>query len=452
MFGVIFVLLAWMPGRGATASPAAGGDQLWVARFDSPAHDDDFFSGMEISPDGTRLFVTGTSYGVRSSDYVTVAYDTSSGRAQWAARYGGNGLDSADAIAVSPDGRRVFVTGWQGGSGGLSDYGTVAYDAETGSQLWEAVYAGDSIDGGRDIAVSPDGGTVIVTGFNSGVYGTIAYEAATGLVKWVRKRGSNHGSSDALALAISPDGSTVFVTGRRRGGTTNDDYYTLAYEVSTGTPRWQAQYDGRGHGEDWATAIAVSADGSKVFVTGHSDGGSTGLDCATLAYDAMTGSPLWKSRYEGANDDEGKAVAVDSDGSKVFVTGWTYVTQGTDTGWDYATIAYDTGSGSVLWKRRFNGPRNDTDTVEAMAASPDGSKVFVAGQSFESQYDSAYATIAYQADTGSVLWAARYDAAAGSYESAWGIVASPDSAGVFVSGSSVGIGTSDDYATVAYTA
>src|SRR5256885_12260183 len=29
----------------------------------------------------------------------------------------------------------------------------------------------------------------------------------------------------------------------------------------------------------------------------------------------------------------------------VFVTGWTYVMQGTDTGWDYATIAYDTGSG-----------------------------------------------------------------------------------------------------------
>ena len=40
------------------------------------------------------------------------------------------------AIAASPDGATVFVTGGSTGIGSANDYATVAYRAATGAQLW----------------------------------------------------------------------------------------------------------------------------------------------------------------------------------------------------------------------------------------------------------------------------------------------------------------------------
>jgi DNA-binding beta-propeller fold protein YncE len=87
---------------------------------------------VAVSPDGSRVFVTGYSAGsVSYNDYATVAYDAPTGKEVWARRYNGpaNGLDAANSIAVSPDGSRVFVTGSSSGSNGYGDYATIAYSA-----------------------------------------------------------------------------------------------------------------------------------------------------------------------------------------------------------------------------------------------------------------------------------------------------------------------------------
>ncbi len=82
----------------------------------------------------------------------------------WKARYNGqaNRADEANAVAVSPDGGTVFVTGGSDGSGAIDDYATVAYDAATGTQLWAARYAGpgNGYDTGIAVDVSPDGARV----------------------------------------------------------------------------------------------------------------------------------------------------------------------------------------------------------------------------------------------------------------------------------------------------
>jgi hypothetical protein len=79
---------------------------------------------------------------------------------------------------------------------------------------------------------------------------------------------------------------------------------------------WSALYDGPGHGDDLALDAAVSPDGSRVFVTGYSQGFG-GLDWATFAYDADTGAVVWTQRYDGPDhlDDRASDLAVSPDGS-----------------------------------------------------------------------------------------------------------------------------------------
>jgi hypothetical protein len=71
------------------------------------------------------VFVTGIST-YRGNDYATVAYDTATGRQRWARRYQ-NSEDVPADLGVSPDGSKVFVTGWSGRKYNTTDYATLAY-------------------------------------------------------------------------------------------------------------------------------------------------------------------------------------------------------------------------------------------------------------------------------------------------------------------------------------
>ena len=231
------------------------------------------------------------------------------------------------AIAVSPDGSAVFVTGVPEGSGGGPT--TVGISAATGAMLWTQPAA---ISWGKSVAVSPDGSAVFVTGSGtSGFPTTAAYSATTGATLWMQQ---SQGQNSALAL--SPDGSTLFVIGTVSTiikGQLTPWYVTTAYHAATGASLWQARYRG---GEP--RAIAVSPDGSKVFVTGGwTNAGSTLGGYATVAYNTATGTKLWAARDLTTGSGSGLAAAVSPDGSKVFVTGGLQP-QGADS--DMVTVAY----------------------------------------------------------------------------------------------------------------
>ena len=85
-----------------------------------------------------RAFGAATSF-----DFATVAYDPATGAELWVKRYNGpNDLDDAAyAVTVSPDGSRVFVTGYSSGPypSPFMNYATVAYDGATGQALGQAL-------------------------------------------------------------------------------------------------------------------------------------------------------------------------------------------------------------------------------------------------------------------------------------------------------------------------
>jgi hypothetical protein len=422
----------------------------WVRRYDGPVHSYDYGISTAVSPDGGRVFVTGSSEGRTTSlDYVTVAYDTASGKTDWFARWDrpAAGYDEAIALAVSPDGGRVFVTGFSEANGVRpADYATVAYDARTGAQLWTAIY--DSADDlAIALAVSPDGQRVFVTGVAGpqGHVTTVAYAAADGKQLWVADGGV---AGDGIAVAAGPDGSLVYVTGCSSPDCT--DYLTQAYDVFTGAEVWDASYDGPARGQDFAIDLGISPDGGRVFVTGASLG-RHGFAYATLAYDAHSGTSLWLSRYQGpggSGSGEAAALGVSPDGSTVYVTGWITPPGGLA---KYATVAYDSRDGSERWMATFHGPGAGYDEPDDLAVGPTGDRIYVTGIASAPSGSSGYGTVAYDAATGTQAWSALYLGPDPQEDDAYSIAASPDGQLVFVTGRSYG-SRDADAATVAYRA
>jgi hypothetical protein len=465
---VLLVILAVVSvGFPGFASAAASGSQVWAKRFNGPGDGSDAAYAITASPDGTKVFVAGYSVGSASGfDYTTLAYDASTGARLWIRRYDGaaNDYDAALSLVASPTGTTVFVTGESVGAGGDEDYATLAYDASTGARLWIKRYNGpaDSVDRPSAIAVSSDGGSVFVTGGSIGEgtfdYATLAYDGSTGATLWAKRyNGPANDGDHANSVAVSPEGTIAFVTGQSWGIDGEIDYATFAYDASTGAKLWLKRYDGPVSPDptdlryDIAYSLALSPDGTKVFVTGESPGVGTFLDYATLAYDASTGIKLWGSRYNGPGnyDDVARSVSTSSDGTKVFVTGVSSDESGSG---DYGTLAYDASTGTKLWARLYDDPHNLVDSAYAAVASPDGTEVFVTGFGRSLSGGPDYATLAYDASSGAKLWASRYGGPGSGQDAAFSIAVSPDGARVFVTGSSLGSTTGEDYATLAYAA
>jgi hypothetical protein len=285
------------------------GAEQWVSTYQGPAEFWDIAYDVVVAPTsaGDRVVVTGRSNGASSAnasaDMVTVAYDAA-GAQQWVGRYdGAGGPDLAYGVAAAPDGSRVFVTGDSAGNGTESDYATVAYDTLTGAQRWVTRYAGPSLDLALDVAVSPAGDRVAVTGFSvNPVAGigvppvrdavTFLYDSATGAEVWTARHGEPDGAA-ATAVTFAPDGATLFAAGLVNGNVValgaqgvggqvgHAPALTVAYGAGSGEELWSAHYLGPA-GDEGASAVAVSPDGSRVVITGGGQGQEA--DVATLSY------------------------------------------------------------------------------------------------------------------------------------------------------------------------
>jgi hypothetical protein len=181
-------------------------------------------------------------------------------------------------------------------------------------------------------------------------------------------------------------------------------------------------------------------------VAGTTDDGRFTDDFVTIAYDAATGHQLWSARYNGPGngEDTGQAVATSPGGRTVYVAG---TSDGGATGDDYAVVAYRAATGQRLWTARYNGPAGGTQIAAGMAVAPSGTAVYVTGFSENGASGTDFATVAFSPASGQQQWAARYNGAATGSDTAYAVAAGPSGRNVFVTGQSNG-----HYATVAYRA
>jgi WD40 repeat protein len=462
------------PGSGSTpaaharhsgGSPAVPGAQMWVSRYDGSPHTNPEPAAIAASPDGSAVFVTGWGrYHHAPVRYATVGYDAATGRQLWARAYSGPGksFDSAAAIAVSPDGRTVFVTGTSTGAESGAAYATIAYSASTGRQLWLRRY-GAPANGyaiAKALVMSPDGKTVFVTGYSGGgdyvtrnfdAYTTVGYDAATGAQRWASRLKSTIGNNQARNIAISPDGGAVYVTGRGYSTTSLYDDLTVAYNAATGARLWASRYDGPANGNDYANAIAVAPDGRSVYVTGGSRGRpsppGTGSHAfaTTVAYNSATGAQSWAARSRGSRAalGGGASVAVTPNGRTIIVAGPSALDR-------YSAVAYNAATGAAAWTRRVVGETCCYGLLsQILAVSPDSSTLYVTGVNPAQCCNTDYATVAYSIGTRARQWQRTYNGPGNKADWAIALALSPNGRTLYVTGS-YSATTYGGIATIAY--
>jgi uncharacterized delta-60 repeat protein len=419
--------------------------ERWVARYNGPGNYGDQAQAVAVDNWG-NVYVTGGSYGSgTNSDYATIKYSPG-GNQLWLARYNGPAYyaDNAQALVID-NFANVYVTGSSDGIGTSEDYATIKYSPD-GNQLWVARYNGPGNDYDHAQALALDSsGNIYVTGYSTGSgtnidYATVKY-SPDGNQLWVaRYNGPGNNIDVAYGIALDSSGN-VYVTGYIASDGAGSDYGTIKYN-SDGNQLWVRYYNGPANDNDDARAIAVDNLGN-VYITGYSMDRETNWDYVTIKY-SSDGNQLWVARYNGPGNssDNAYALVIDNSGD-VYVTGRS---AGSGTSMDYATIKYDP-NGNQLWVARYNGPGNSNDNAYALVIDNSGD-VYVTGTSAGIGTSEDYATVKYSPD-GNQLWVARYNGPGNSYDAVHAL-ATDNSGNVYVTGQSVGVGADYDYATIKY--
>src|SRR5437763_6857487 len=335
-------------------------------------------SGVAVSPDGRTVYATG-----EHDDALAVFHrDSATGALTFVemkqdAVDGVDGLNGAHGVVVSPDGVHVYVASKTGDA-----LAVFSRDVDTGALTFvqaknDGVGKVNGLDGAEGIAISPDGAHVYVAGRNDDSLAVFSRDAATGALTYVEIQrdgyaGVVQGLLGAKAVAVSPDGAHVYAAGSLENAVA-----VFGRDAATGKLTFiEVQREGQNGvlGLFGAKAVTVSLDGANLYVAG-------GYDDALVVFDRnpetgmLTSVQLLEDGVGGVNGLNGAdAVAVSPDGTHVFVTG------SVDNA--LAVFERDPATGTLTYVERLRDGIAGVDGLhkaQAVAVSPDGASVYAAG-------------------------------------------------------------------------
>jgi prepilin-type N-terminal cleavage/methylation domain-containing protein len=378
--------------------------------------------GHDSLLDCDNILTFANQYGGPNRDGADEYFDTS--------------IDMAGSIAISPDGNYAYLAGSQNSSSAGTNYWTYLMKVRTvdGVVVWKNSY--DGMTSVRDIALSPDGKSIYISGGSAGL--TVMKISSHGQFEWLKRyTATAAGQADmAKAIAVSPDGSRLYVVGYiYPDGNTNYDMAVMKLNSSTGAVVWRRYLD-YANANDLGKGIVVSPDESFVYVAGTINNGADAAVIKLIDTDDISGGVIsWARSYSGASTEDVHDLAIDS-GNNIYLLGgtnsfnaytafltkiddggaliWTYsygrgaVIGGVDPSWDmgyslavatnntvYITGFTDAGGagalgsnddifvlglnndGTIAWERSFGGLGNEYGS--GVALSPDEINLFVAG-------------------------------------------------------------------------
>ena len=217
-------------------------------------------------------------------------------------------------IAASPDGRGLFLGGFLG-----PDMSVFDRDPLTGELVHLQTLQEPAMDGVTDLVVDP--GSSHVYGVEGVSLAVFERDQTTSLVSRIQLlqdgMGGVAGLMGAIAVAISPDGSSVYVAAY-----SDDAVSVFSRDQVTGELSFvEAQFNGTGgvQGIDEPMAVVVSPDGTSVYSCGSADDA-----VAVFARGAGTGAlthvqTVWNNVGGVEALDEPRSMAVSPDGSHLYV-------------------------------------------------------------------------------------------------------------------------------------
>jgi hypothetical protein len=268
------------------AQDAFFASQRWLDVADPAGRDD---AALAIAASGGKVFAVGAVTTADSTDWMVRAYQGESGTILWQDQMDADGgEDVAQAVAVG--GGSVFVAGTSSSiDGDPSDVSLVvrAYKAGTGKLLWEqaieppAGFLEATVAFESPIAV--DGGKVFVAGrvtraSSESDFAVWAFDASSGSVLWQDQVVDPGMADGAAGMAVTA--GRVFVS-----GTVGTASTVRAYDEATGSVAWDAPVE-----EGGSTPRVAAGDGRVVVASASC---VSECDLAMRAYDAASGAALW---------------------------------------------------------------------------------------------------------------------------------------------------------------
>ena len=327
-------------------------------------------SSVALSGDGKNLYATGAgedAIQVFSRDAATGALAGSQVVRDGVA--GVSGLDGVRDVVVSPNGAFVYAAS-------AADDAAVAFARNASGQLTfvnaetDGVGGANGLDGAFAIAISPDGRNVYVASDVDDAVAIFGVVARTGELTpggfFQDGVGGVNGLAIAQSVVVSPDGKNVYV-----GGRGDDAIAVFTRDPNLGTLQFQTAVTGAGL--DGVTDVALSPDGHFLYATGFDDDA-----LVRFQRNASTGalsSPSVTSHVAGVVDglDGPRSVEISHDGTRLFVTG--------DVGSVLALYRRDPGNGVLKRiQAEVDGDRSGDALagVRATAVSRDGRHLYAA--------------------------------------------------------------------------
>lgn len=279
---------------------------------------------------------------------------------EWTYIYGTaeDGLQEAYAVAFDGSGN-CYVAGYNAGDGmlfKLNSNGTLGSinvrEASEAQGGWMYFY---------DLALDSSGniyvcGQAQLPGDPIGQDNLVAKYDSSGVRQWLTYFGDSTGQRNYSKLALSPDGSAVYVAGRHSDVDHNSYWSVARFGAGDGEKDWHDYYQGSDTTDSahshYPTSITVDAAGD-VLVAGVATNTGTGTDMTVIKYQgAASLNRMWSEHYSGDTASEWEiAVGVGTDFSNnVYVTGQAYIYEPVSTmrDFDYATVKYSPDGGTPL--------------------------------------------------------------------------------------------------------
>ncbi len=347
---------------------------MWSQTYGGP-EDDAAQSLVETSDGGYAIAGRTSSFGAGGFDFWLVKTDEF-GFVEWNQTYGGTEYETTTSLVVTSDGGYAIAGNtFSFGSGGI-DAWLVKTDAY-GNMEWNRTFGGTWPDEVRSLAVTSDGGYVIVGSTES--FATVDPDItplpnrptdvwliktdAYGNMEWNKTYGSGTDSEIAHKLVVTSDGGYAILSETHSAGTGGADFWLFKTD-EYGNMEWDQKYGGPYH--DSPNALIVTSDG------GYALAGDLYNDFWLFKTDEY-GNMEWNWTYGGINTEpvnfnveEASSLVELPDGGYALVGFTQSFGAGKGDWWLVKTNEY----GEMEWNQTYGG--TEYDAAYTLVATSDG--------------------------------------------------------------------------------